>query len=178
VAAGSEATLTCNTFSGWATDLSGATQAPCITTTSVPGGSTGTPYSATITTVGGTAPYTYRITSGTVPPGLTLAPDGTLSGTPTAAGTYTFIVQSTDAHGATDTQQMTVTISAPTSATTQGPPVGVLGTTVPTPATTGASSLANGTGGTLPATGAPGWLGVFGVALVFAGAALVLRRSG
>ncbi|WP_169835025.1 IPT/TIG domain-containing protein [Pandoraea oxalativorans] len=44
---------------------------------------------------GGTAPYTYAPV-GTLPPGLTLDPSGTLSGTPTTVGAYSFKVQVTD----------------------------------------------------------------------------------
>jgi Putative Ig domain len=48
----------------------------------------------------GTPPYTFVITSGSLPPGLTLNPaNGVISGTPTASGTYTFIIQVTDAVG-------------------------------------------------------------------------------
>lgn len=45
---------------------------------------------------GGAAPYTYAHASGTMVPGLTLAANGTLIGTPTTAGTFTFGVVATD----------------------------------------------------------------------------------
>ncbi len=64
----------------------------------------GQPYSATLTSSGGTAPYTYAVTAGALPPGLTLTPAGVLSGTPTAFGTFTFTVTSTDALGFTGTR--------------------------------------------------------------------------
>lgn len=41
------------------------------------------PYSATITASGGTTPYIYSLESGSLPTGLTLNPDGTITGTPT-----------------------------------------------------------------------------------------------
>ena len=44
--AGSTATLICNTFSGWVANLAGTRQAPCITTTALPDGTVGSPYSA------------------------------------------------------------------------------------------------------------------------------------
>ena len=43
---GSTATVTCNSFSGWKTDLDGVQPQPlCVTTTTVPNGVVGTPYS-------------------------------------------------------------------------------------------------------------------------------------
>ena len=57
------------------------------------------PYSSAITATGGTAPYTYAIVSGALPPGLNLADPntGVIAGTPTTAGTFTFTAQITDA---------------------------------------------------------------------------------
>jgi hypothetical protein len=71
------------------------------------------PYSQALTTGGGTAPYTYVITGGILPPGLTLAPTGALSGVPTKAGTYQFTIKTTDALGFTTSRQYTVTIAWP-----------------------------------------------------------------
>jgi len=68
----------------------------------------GQPYSVTLTSSGGTAPYTYVVTAGTLPPGLTLTSAGVLSGTPTAFGTFTFTVTSTDALGFTGTRVYTL----------------------------------------------------------------------
>src|SRR4029077_313814 len=62
-----------------------------ITTTSVPGAAQGSAYSTTLAATGGTPPYTWSVVSGALPPGLTLgASSGTISGTPTATGTYAF----------------------------------------------------------------------------------------
>jgi hypothetical protein len=62
-----------------------------------PSGTVGVAYSATITASGGTAPLTTSVASGSLPPGLTYSPaNGVISGTPTAAGTYTFVLQLTD----------------------------------------------------------------------------------
>jgi hypothetical protein len=56
-----------------------------ITTTSLPSFFVGTPYSATLAATGGTAPYSWSITSGTLPNGLALNPStGVISGTATA----------------------------------------------------------------------------------------------
>ena len=53
----------------------------------------------------------YQVLSGTLPPGLTLAPDGTLSGTPSAAGAYTFQVAAFNSSGLLTSSQITVTIT-------------------------------------------------------------------
>jgi uncharacterized protein YhjY with autotransporter beta-barrel domain len=63
---------------------------------SLPSATVGGAYSQGFTASGGTAPYTYAITSGSVPTGLSLAANGTLSGTPTVAGSYNFTVTATD----------------------------------------------------------------------------------
>jgi hypothetical protein len=57
-----------------------------ITTTSLPTGEVGAAYSATLAATGGTTPYSWSLTSGTLPAGLLLnAATGTITGTPTAA---------------------------------------------------------------------------------------------
>ena len=79
------AALECNTFSGWLDNLDNVNQAPCITTTSpLLGGTVGTPYSSTLTGHTPNPPLTWTATG--LPPGLTLAPDGTITGTPTTRG--------------------------------------------------------------------------------------------
>jgi hypothetical protein len=55
-------------------------------------------YSGTITASGAGAPVTF-VATGSLPPGLTLSSSGTLSGTPTAAGSFTFDVEATDSGG-------------------------------------------------------------------------------
>lgn len=50
--------------------------------------------------VGGGGPYTYTLANGALPPGITLASDGTLSGTPTTAGSYAFDYEVTESGGA------------------------------------------------------------------------------
>lgn len=57
------------------------------------------PYSQTFSASGGTAPYTFTVASGALPAGLTLNPNGTLSGTPTAVGTFNFTVSAIDGSG-------------------------------------------------------------------------------
>ncbi len=56
----------------------------------------GTPFSQTLTSSGGLAPYIYTLQSGALPIGVTLSSAGVLSGTPTQRGAYSFSVRSTD----------------------------------------------------------------------------------
>lgn len=81
-----------------------------ITTASLPGGSIGTAYSQTIVATGGTAPRTFSLAAGSLPPGLVLSSGGVLSGTPTTANSYGFTVRVTDNIGATATRVFSVTI--------------------------------------------------------------------
>jgi hypothetical protein len=90
--------------------------APSLTITPVgsSSGTVGVTFSQSYTVVGGTAPYTWKISSGTVP-GLTLnatASPVTLSGTPTQQGSFTITLQATDATSAVGTRTLTITIAA------------------------------------------------------------------
>ncbi|WP_339929198.1 putative Ig domain-containing protein [uncultured Brevundimonas sp.] len=79
---------------------------------SLPNGTNGTAYNATIIATGGTgAGYTFAVTSGSLPGGLTLAAGGDLSGTPNAAGTSTFTVTATDSAGNTGVRIYTLVIN-------------------------------------------------------------------
>lgn len=62
---------------------------PTITTSSpLPNGPVGVPYSQQIAATGGTPPYVFSMNNN--PPGITITPGGVLNGTPTTAGTYSF----------------------------------------------------------------------------------------
>jgi hypothetical protein len=63
---------------------------------------------------GGTAPYTFAVTSGALPGGITLDSDGYLSGVPGSAGTYTFTVRVTDAYSSTGSRTYTLDINLQT----------------------------------------------------------------
>ena len=68
-----------------------------ITTSSLSNGSPSVFYSVTLAATGGLAPYSWTITQGALPNGLTLnATSGVISGTPTDVGTSTFTVQVAD----------------------------------------------------------------------------------
>jgi hypothetical protein len=66
-----------------------------ITTTSLPAMTVGVPFSATLVATGGISPYTWSVSSGTLPAGLSLSSAGVISGTPTVEGPYSFSVQVT-----------------------------------------------------------------------------------
>lgn len=100
-----------------------------ITTNSLPDGTTGAPYSEAIQAEGGTPPYTWSITTGNEPLGLTLGqgtPDAQLSGTPEYAGSYSITVTVED--GASSSSSMIYTfdiLAGPLSITTQTLPYAV-----------------------------------------------------
>lgn len=71
----------------------------------------GTAYSQTITAVGGTGPYTFAITSGSLPLGLTLASGGLISGMPTTVGVYAFDITATDSLAATGVRSYTIDVN-------------------------------------------------------------------
>ena len=124
------------------------------------GGETvGQTYAVTFSTAGGVAPYSYAVTAGALPAGLSLTSNGTLSGTPTAGGSFNFTVTATDSStgaGApySTARAYTMTVAAPT--------ITIAPTTVPAAKVAVAYSqqisAANGTGpynyvisaGTLP----------------------------
>jgi putative Ig domain-containing protein len=93
-------------------DSSGNPTPPEITSASpLTSATEGTAYSNTLTATGGTAPYTWSVSAGSLPGGLMLSPAGALSGTPTATGTFSFTVKVTDAASATATASLQITIN-------------------------------------------------------------------
>jgi hypothetical protein len=124
---GSSATPICNTFSGpgsvpWNINIVGAEQISC---TPLPNGTECKAYSATAPAVDSgknfneagdaiinATPFTWTVASGTLPPGLTLSSAGTITGTPTKAGTFTFTLKVTDSTGLTATEAQSITIAA------------------------------------------------------------------
>jgi len=93
-----------------------------ISTTSVPGGLVGLPYGSALGAIGGTPPYTWSVSNGSLPAGLSITSNSNnvtgqtvnaITGTPTAAGTTQFTVQVTDSANpaSTATQQLSITIA-------------------------------------------------------------------
>ncbi|PYP87630.1 MAG: hypothetical protein DMF61_09775 [Blastocatellia bacterium AA13] len=73
---------------------SGGGGAPTITTTTLPGGTVGQSYSASLNATGGTSPYSWSILSGLLPPGLSLS-GSAISGTPLTSGSFSFTANNT-----------------------------------------------------------------------------------
>jgi hypothetical protein len=95
-----------------------------ITTTSpLPAGTEGSAYTTQLTTTGGTSPYTYAVTSGALPAGLSLSSTGVISGTPTSAGTSNFTVRVTDGIGTTNAKPFALTVSCPAFSITSTTPL-------------------------------------------------------
>ena len=92
--------------------INGGCPAITLAPSTLPTGTVGWVYSQAITASGGASPYTYTNSAGTLPAGLSLSSAGTLSGTPTTAGTNTFTVRATDANTCKGSNSYTVVISA------------------------------------------------------------------
>jgi subtilisin family serine protease len=118
---------------------------PTVTTTSLPGGTQNAAYTATLAATSGTTPYTWSISSGTLPAGLSLASStGVISGTPTSTGTSNFTVLVTDANSATANQALSLTVVAALTVTTTSLTVGEQNVAY--------SATLSATGGTVPYT--------------------------
>jgi hypothetical protein len=84
-----------------------------ITTTSLTSGNVGVMYSATLAATGGVSPYSWSVSTGSLPAGLALnASTGAISGTPTAGGTANLTVTVTDSASAMASQALSLTINA------------------------------------------------------------------
>jgi hypothetical protein len=97
-----------------------------ISTTTLPTGAVSSVYSTTLATSGGTGSVTWSVSSGSLPTGITLnASSGTLSGTPTTAGTYTFTIAAQDSSAvpatAVQTYNLVITPPLPVVTTTSLP---------------------------------------------------------
>ena len=89
---------------------------PAFTASTPPtSGTVGTAYVGYTFAASGTAPITFARASGSLPPGLTLASNGSLSGTPSAAGSYTFTVSATNTVGTVTTSSITIVFSDSTN---------------------------------------------------------------
>jgi hypothetical protein len=86
-----------------------------ITTNSLPSGQVGMAYSTTLAASGGTPPYSWSLTSGTLPGGLSLASNGAITGTPAASASMvplTFKVIDSGIPAQSTTANLALTIAA------------------------------------------------------------------
>src|SRR5437660_1095842 len=84
-----------------------------VTTTQLAGATLSGAYSATLSASGGTTPYAWSLASGSLPTGLTLSSAGTISGTPTSAGSFPFTVQVTDTASHSASANLSVNVGNP-----------------------------------------------------------------
>src|SRR5206468_1371314 len=106
----------------------GVKSAPAVTTRALPKAAVGKKYAATLHSSGGNAPVTWSRRSGSLPSGLKLSRSGAISGTPTKAGSFHFIVALTDSSAphASATKAFTITV-APLAVRTTTLPKGKVG---------------------------------------------------
>jgi hypothetical protein len=95
----------------------------------LPGGQVGAAYNQTITASGPPGPYTFTITSGALPDGLSLGDGGALAGTPTASGVFDFTVTATNTTAETGSLAFTLTVDPPVVISPDALPAGMVGTT-------------------------------------------------
>lgn len=82
-----------------------------ISTVTLPAGEVNKPYTASLEAVRGTEPYTFEIVDGALPAGLMMSAEGAISGTPTADGTFAFLVQVSDAQLRVDRRPLSIVIA-------------------------------------------------------------------
>lgn len=125
--------------------LSGVGTAITVTLTppagALPEATVGAAYSQTLSATGGAAPYSFLVSSGSLPPGMSLSSSGVLAGAPTTAGLFNFSITVTNAsHGSSGSQPYTLAVKkAPAAvtltglaATYSGSPIAATVTTKPT----------------------------------------------
>jgi subtilisin family serine protease len=116
-------------LTAWRCTAGSGPVAPTITTSSLPDGTVSAAYSATVQASGGQQPYTFSVTAGSLPAGLSLSTGGAISGAPTGgAGTASFTVQVRGNDGATSTRDLSIRVATALAVTTSNLPGGGLGT--------------------------------------------------
>ena len=122
-----------------------ASNPPAVATASpLPADTAGMSYNQTLTATGGSTPYIWGITAGSLPSGLTLTSGGVISGTPAAATTAGFTVQVTGGNSLSSTKDFSLTINPALAVNPTSLPAGT--------AVTAYHQVATVTGGTTPYT--------------------------
>ncbi len=93
----------------------GRTSPLAVETHSLPSAVETVPYAVSLTASGGRAPYTWSLIGGSLPPGLSLSPGGTISGSPASTGSTSFTVEVTDSSPVPQRAQapLSITVTAP-----------------------------------------------------------------
>jgi hypothetical protein len=106
--------ITVSAFSSPTAPVGGSAAAPSAVVSIEPGtlpaAVAGSAYSQALSASGGSGPYTFAVTAGSLPPGVALA-GTTISGTPTQAGTFAFTVRATGAGGASGTRAFSLRVA-------------------------------------------------------------------
>ncbi len=84
---------------------------PTLNFPAPPAGQVGVAYSNQLTVTGGTSPFSWSVSAGALPAGLTLSSSGLLSGTPTTVGSSTFTVRVVDGSGQSATESVTLVVT-------------------------------------------------------------------
>ena len=109
------ATATISVSAGSSTTLS-------ISSSNLPGATKGSSYYAGLSATGGSQPYKWSMTTGSLPAGVTFSATGLLSGTPSATGSFSFTAKVTDSASHTASATLALVVSAvSTNGTFDGP---------------------------------------------------------
>jgi hypothetical protein len=112
-----------------------------FTTDALPSATVGSPHSATVTAAGGMGAKVFSVLSGSLPPGLVLDPNqGTITGTPSQAGSYAFTLRVGDGVCETADRLFVISSVAPTVTPTSSPTVTSTPTLTSTPSPTATST--------------------------------------
>jgi hypothetical protein len=95
--------------------------AMAITTTSIPAATEGVAYATTLSASGGTQPYQWNLSSGSLPAGIQLDAAGNLSGSASQSGQFPLAVRVVDATSNSATRNFTLTVSQQSGGTLDGP---------------------------------------------------------
>ncbi len=99
----------------------GTTTNLTISTASLAGATRGSAYNAALSANGGTAPYKWNVTAGSLPGGISINDSGTVSGVPLATGTFNFGLAVADASGKTATSNLSIAVASASNSGFDGP---------------------------------------------------------
>lgn len=98
-----------------------------VSTSSLPNATSGSAYTDSLSATGGTAPYTWSLTTGSLPMGLSVQSSGSLAGTTSQAGAYTFTVNVSDSSSPKQTASEPLTLTVAVTSTGPPPPTTFMG---------------------------------------------------